>query len=30
MEVTTAWYLVLAAVLFSIGAFGLLVRRNPW
>ncbi len=23
------WYLVLAAVLFGIGAFGLLVRRNP-
>ena len=24
-----SWYLVLAAMLFSIGAFGLLVRRNP-
>lgn len=24
-----SWYLVLAALLFSIGAFGLLVRRNP-
>lgn len=23
------WYLTLAALLFSIGAFGLLVRRNP-
>ncbi len=23
------WYMVLAAMLFSIGAFGLLVRRNP-
>jgi NADH-quinone oxidoreductase subunit K len=28
-EVTPAWYLVLGAVLFSIGAVGLLVRRNP-
>ena len=28
-EVTPAWYLVLAAVLFTIGAVGLLVRRNP-
>ena len=28
-EVTPAWYLVLGAVLFSIGAFGLVVRRNP-
>ena len=28
-EVTPAWYLVLGAVLFSIGSFGLLVRRNP-
>ena len=24
-----SWYLVLAAMLFSIGAFGLLIRRNP-
>ncbi len=24
-----SWYLMLAAVLFGIGAFGLLVRRNP-
>ena len=29
MNVTDSWYLVLAAFLFSIGAFGLLVRRNP-
>ncbi len=28
-EVTPAWYLVLGSVLFSIGAVGLLVRRNP-
>jgi NADH-quinone oxidoreductase subunit K len=28
-EVTPAWYLVLGAMLFSIGAVGLLVRRNP-
>ena len=26
---TTTWYLVLAAVLFGIGAVGVLVRRNP-
>ena len=26
---TPTWYLVLAAVLFTIGAVGLLVRRNP-
>lgn len=24
-----SWYLVLASLLFAIGAFGLLVRRNP-
>ena len=24
-----SWYLILAALLFSVGAFGLLVRRNP-
>jgi NADH-quinone oxidoreductase subunit K len=24
-----SWYLMLAALLFGIGAFGLLVRRNP-
>jgi NADH-quinone oxidoreductase subunit K len=29
MEVTTTWYLVLGALLFSIGGVGLLVRRNP-
>jgi NADH-quinone oxidoreductase subunit K len=29
MEVTSTWYLVLAAVLFTIGAAGLLLRRNP-
>jgi NADH-quinone oxidoreductase subunit K len=28
-EPTTTWYLVLASVLFTIGAVGLLVRRNP-
>jgi len=27
--VTPAWYLVLGALLFGIGAIGLLVRRNP-
>lgn len=26
---TTTWYLLLAALLFSIGAVGVLVRRNP-
>ncbi len=29
LEVTTTWYVVLGAVLFSLGAAGLLVRRNP-
>ena len=29
MVVTTGWYLALGAVLFSMGAVGLLVRRNP-
>ena len=29
MEVTETWYLVLSAVLFSLGAFGLMTRRNP-
>ena len=29
MELTTTWYLVLSACLFSVGATGLLVRRNP-
>jgi NADH-quinone oxidoreductase subunit K len=27
--VTTTWYLVLGAVLFTIGGVGLLIRRNP-
>ena len=26
---TATWYIVLGAVLFSIGTFGVLVRRNP-
>jgi len=29
MAPTTTWYLVLSALLFSIGAVGVLVRRNP-
>jgi NADH-quinone oxidoreductase subunit K len=29
IEVTATWYLVLGAVLFTVGAVGLLVRRNP-
>jgi len=29
MEVTVAWYLTLGAVLFTLGAVALLVRRNP-
>ena len=29
MDVTTSWYLALGAVLFTMGAVGLLVRRNP-
>jgi NADH-quinone oxidoreductase subunit K len=29
LETTPTWYLLLAAVLFSIGAVGVLVRRNP-
>jgi NADH-quinone oxidoreductase subunit K len=29
VRVTESWYLVLGAVLFTIGAVGLLVRRNP-
>jgi NADH-quinone oxidoreductase subunit K len=28
-EVTTTWYLILAALVFSIGAVGVMVRRNP-
>lgn len=26
---TASWYLILAAVLFALGTFGVLVRRNP-
>lgn len=29
LEPTVTWYLFLAAVLFSLGAVGVLVRRNP-
>lgn len=29
MAVTGTWYLVLSALLFTIGGVGLLVRRNP-
>jgi len=29
VELTETWYLVLSALLFSIGATGLLIRRNP-
>ena len=29
MEVTPGWYLVLSALLFSLGLVGLLIRRNP-
>jgi NADH-quinone oxidoreductase subunit K len=29
LHVTETWYLVLGAVLFTIGTVGLLVRRNP-
>ena len=29
MELSTDWYLVLSAALFTIGAVGLLLRRNP-
>lgn len=28
-EVTPAWYLVLGSLIFTVGAVGLLVRRNP-
>ena len=28
MSISASWYLTLAAVLFSIGAIGLLIRRN--
>lgn len=29
MQPTTTWYLVLASILFTMGAIGVLVRRNP-
>jgi NADH-quinone oxidoreductase subunit K len=29
IQPTSTWYLILAAVLFGIGAFGVMVRRNP-
>jgi NADH-quinone oxidoreductase subunit K len=29
MVVTPTWYLALGAILFTIGAVGLLIRRNP-
>ena len=29
LTVEPSWYLILSAMLFTIGAFGLLVRRNP-
>ncbi|MEI2638482.1 MAG: NADH-quinone oxidoreductase subunit NuoK [Microthrixaceae bacterium] len=29
LELTETWYLVLASLIFTIGAVGLLVRRNP-
>lgn len=29
LELTQTWYLVLAALIFTIGTVGLLVRRNP-
>jgi NADH-quinone oxidoreductase subunit K len=29
VELTESWYLVLSALLFSIGATGILIRRNP-
>jgi len=29
MEVTQTWYLVLSAMLFSVGLVGLLIRNNP-
>ncbi len=28
LEVTTDWYLTLSAILFSIGFFGMMIRRN--
>ncbi|MGB6059523.1 MAG: NADH-quinone oxidoreductase subunit NuoK [Microthrixaceae bacterium] len=29
LELTETWYLVLASLIFTIGAVGLLIRRNP-
>jgi NADH-quinone oxidoreductase subunit K len=29
IQPTSSWYLILAALLFGIGAFGVMVRRNP-
>jgi NADH-quinone oxidoreductase subunit K len=29
IQPTSTWYLILAAVLFGVGAFGVMVRRNP-
>jgi NADH-quinone oxidoreductase subunit K len=29
LQLTESWYLVLAAMIFAIGATGLLIRRNP-
>lgn len=29
LQTTPTWYLVLAAILFTIGAIGVMVRRNP-
>ncbi len=29
LQLTGSWYLVLAAMIFAIGAVGLMVRRNP-
>jgi len=29
VELTTTWYLVLGAIIFAIGASGLMIRRNP-
>src|SRR6476661_5684992 len=29
VQPTTTWYLILSALLFGVGAFGVMVRRNP-
>ncbi len=29
LEPTPVWYLLLAALLFGVGAFGVMIRRNP-